>query len=55
MNEQLDGPIVRNWFGDIHQRPRVVVKPNRVEEIVAVLKNPEKYPSPIRPVGSNIP
>jgi FAD/FMN-containing dehydrogenase len=53
MNEQLDGPKVRNWFGDIHSQPRVVVKPTKVEEIVAVLKNPEKYPSPVRAVGSN--
>lgn len=53
MNEQLDGPKIRNWFGDIHSQPRVVVRPSRVEEIVAVLTNPEKYPSPIRPVGSN--
>ena len=52
MTEQL-GPHVRNWFGDIHSQPRVVVKPASVEEIVAVLKNPAKYPSPVRPVGSN--
>ncbi len=53
MNEQLNGPKVRNWFGDIHSQPRVVVRPTTVEEIVAVLKNPQKYPSPVRAVGSN--
>ena len=53
MIEQLDGPTVSNWFGDIHSQPRVVVKPTTVEEIIAVLKNPAKYPSPVRPVGSN--
>jgi FAD/FMN-containing dehydrogenase len=53
MNEQLDSPNVSNWFGDISSQPRVVVKPTTVEEIIAVLKNPAKYPSPVRPVGSN--
>jgi|GEM_PF-204818 len=53
MNEQLDRPKVSNWFGDVLSQPRVVVKPATVEEIVAVLKNPEKYPSPVRAVGSN--
>lgn len=52
MNEQI-GPKVSNWFGDIHTEPRVVVKPTSVEEIIAVVKNPARYPSPIRPVGSN--
>ena len=52
MNEQR-GPVVNNWFGDIQTRPRVVVKPTTVEEIVAVLRNPDKYPSPVRAVGSN--
>jgi hypothetical protein len=52
MNEQL-GPLVSNWFGDIQSQPRVVVKPTTVEEIIAVLKNPGRYPSPVRPVGSN--
>jgi hypothetical protein len=52
MNEQRS-PIVKNWFGDIETRPSVVVKPTTVEEIVAVLKNPDKYPSPVRAVGSN--
>jgi FAD/FMN-containing dehydrogenase len=53
MDEQLNGPTVTNWFGDIHSQPRVVVKPSSVEEIVEVLKNRDKYPSPVRAVGSN--
>lgn len=52
MQEQM-GPRVSNWFGDIQSEPRVVVKPTTVDEIVAVLKNPGRYPSPVRPVGSN--
>lgn len=52
MNEQLDGPRVTSWFGDFYSQPRVLVKPTKVEEIVEVLKNPDKYPSPVRAVGS---
>jgi FAD/FMN-containing dehydrogenase len=44
---------VTNWFGDIVQHPQVVVEANTVEDIIAVLKDPDKYPSPVRAVGSN--
>jgi FAD/FMN-containing dehydrogenase len=44
---------VTNWFGNIISHPSVVVEANTVEDIVAVLKDPLKYPSPVRVVGSN--
>ena len=44
---------VTNWFGDLVSHPQVMVEPNSVEDIIAVLKNPGKYPSPVRAVGSN--
>ena len=44
---------VQNWFGSIVSSPRVVVEVGSVEEIVAILKDPERYPSPVRAVGSN--
>jgi FAD/FMN-containing dehydrogenase len=44
---------VTNWFGDLVSHPQVLVEPSSTEEIVAVLKNPGKYPSPVRAVGSN--
>jgi hypothetical protein len=44
---------VTNWFGNITSRPAVVVDANTVDDIVAILKNPAKYPSPVRAVGSN--
>ncbi len=44
---------VRNWFGSIMSSPRVIVEAESVDEIVAILKDHERYPSPVRAVGSN--
>src|ERR1035437_3108247 len=44
---------VTNWFGDIVSHPQVVVDANSVQDIIDVLTNPAKYPSPVRAVGSN--
>lgn len=44
---------VTNWFGDIVSHPQVIVDANSVDDIVAVMKNPESYPAPVRAVGSN--
>ena len=44
---------VTNWFGNIVSHPRVIVDADSVADIVAVLKDPEKYPAPVRAVGSN--
>ena len=46
-------PVVTNWFGDLASHPKVIVEANSVDDIIAVLTNPEKYPSPVRAVGSN--
>jgi FAD binding domain/D-arabinono-1,4-lactone oxidase len=46
-------PTVTNWFGDITSNPAVVVQAASVDDIVAVLKNPAQFPSPVRAVGSN--
>lgn len=46
-------PTITNWFGDITSNPAVVVQATSVDEIVAVLKDPDRYPSPVRAVGSN--
>lgn len=43
---------VTNWFGDLVTHPKVVVEANSVEDIVAVLTDPGRYPSPVRAVGS---
>jgi UDP-N-acetylenolpyruvoylglucosamine reductase len=44
---------VHNWFGDITSSPYVVTQPESVEDLIAILEDTEKYPSPVRAVGSN--
>jgi FAD/FMN-containing dehydrogenase len=44
---------VTNWFGDLVSHPQVIVDVNSVDDIVTVLKDSAKYPSPVRAVGSN--
>jgi hypothetical protein len=44
---------VTNWFGNIVSQPAVIVDAASVDDIVAVVKNPGKFPSPVRAVGSN--
>src|SRR5262245_12159491 len=44
---------VKNWFGDVVSHPAVVVDANSVDDIVAVMTNRDRYPSPVRAVGSN--
>jgi len=44
---------VTNWFGDQVSHPQVVVDAASVDDIVAVFKDPAKYPSPVRGIGSN--
>lgn len=46
-------PTVTNWFGDLTSNPQVVVEVTSPEEIVSILKDPVKYPSPVRAIGSN--
>lgn len=44
---------VSNWFGDIISHPAVIVDANSVDDIVATLKDTQRFPSPVRAVGSN--
>lgn len=44
---------VTNWFGNIVSHPAVIVDANSVDDIIAVMKDPVKYPAPVRAVGSN--
>ena len=44
---------VRNWFGDIASHPAEIVEAQSPEDIITVLTNPERYPSPVRATGSN--
>ena len=42
-----------NYDGSITSSPQQLVHPETVQEIQAVLKDPGKYPSPVRAMGSN--
>lgn len=44
---------VTNWFGDVVSHPAVVVDAHSVDDIVGVVTHPDRYPSPVRAVGSN--
>jgi FAD/FMN-containing dehydrogenase len=44
---------VTNWFGNIVSHPNVIVDAHSVGDIIAIMKDPVKYPSPVRAVGSN--
>ena len=46
-------PTVTNWFGDLVSHPQVVVEANSTADVIAILKDPVKYPSPVRAIGSN--
>src|SRR5579863_4576517 len=43
---------VTNWFGDIVSHPRMVVDAHSSDDLVAILKDPATYPSPVCAVGS---
>jgi FAD/FMN-containing dehydrogenase len=43
---------VTNWFGDLASHPAVVVEAASTDEVVAILRNPDRYPSPVRAIGS---
>jgi FAD/FMN-containing dehydrogenase len=53
LREFMATNTVTNWFGNIVSHPAVIVDANSVDDIVAVMKDPLKYPSPVRAVGSN--
>src|SRR6188508_2675 len=45
-------PDVRNWFGDLSWEASALVEARSVDDIVAAMRDEEKYPSPVRGRGS---
>jgi len=45
-------PTITNYDGSISTTPQKVVKPTTVEEIQAVLSQPDAFPSPVRAMGN---
>ncbi|PWT80064.1 MAG: hypothetical protein C5B57_12840 [Blastocatellia bacterium] len=46
------GTSLTNYDGSIVVEPQQVVRPETVEEIQAILRHPDRYPSPVRAMGS---
>jgi len=44
---------IHNWGKDIYSYPAVVVTPRSVHELQQIMRDTERYPSPVRAVGSN--
>jgi FAD/FMN-containing dehydrogenase len=51
--QEMENQQVRNWFGSIVSFPSVVTEAENIQDIIAIVQDTEKYPSPIRAVGSN--
>jgi FAD binding domain len=49
----MTGIEVHNWGKDVYSFPATVVAPESLEELIAIMKDKEKYPAPVRAVGSN--
>jgi len=46
------GRTIRNWNGSDLSHPRVVAVPRDVDDLVAILKDRDTYPAPLRAGGS---
>jgi hypothetical protein len=44
---------VQNWFGNVTSSPQVIVEPENVQEICAIMQDAHKYPGPVRAIGSH--
>lgn len=53
MDTDKTAPELVNWDGSIVMRPHVIAYPATVDELVAIMKDTARYPSPVRAVGSN--
>jgi FAD/FMN-containing dehydrogenase len=47
------GPPVWNWAHEVVSHPRLVVEARSVDDVVRVVKDHTRYPSPVRAHGSN--
>src|ERR671925_1356137 len=37
-----------NWFGDLVTHPQAIVEARSIEDVVAAVRDPERFPSPVR-------
>jgi FAD/FMN-containing dehydrogenase len=45
-------PATVNWYGDITCFEGALQRPKNESEVVAIMKDAQRYPSPVRPMGS---
>jgi FAD/FMN-containing dehydrogenase len=45
--------FVRNHAGTMSARPRIIVRPKRVEDLQIIVSDAKKFPSPVRVIGAN--
>lgn len=43
---------MRNWDGSVTSRPAAIARPANVSEIISIVTNSKKFPSPVRAVGA---
>lgn len=43
---------IRNWSDSLETRPAALARPTSVEEVVEIVRDRARYPSPLRPMGS---
>ncbi|HXA51976.1 MAG TPA: FAD-binding oxidoreductase [Candidatus Acidoferrum sp.] len=43
---------ITNWFGDLSSQPAVIAEATSTAEVIAILRDPVRYPSPVRAIGS---
>src|ERR1044071_6420400 len=48
-----EAPALVNWDGSVVQPPAAIAYPRNVDDLVAIMRDPQSYPSPIRAIGSN--
>ena len=46
-------PTLSNWFGEISYVPESLEVARHVDDIIRIVKNPQRYPSPVRAKGSH--
>ncbi|WP_225411340.1 FAD-binding oxidoreductase [Stigmatella hybrida] len=58
MEQTIDGmkivtaEPVSNWFNDIHTHPRVIAYPTHPRHLQRIVRDTQRFPSPLRAVGS---
>lgn len=50
--KRIEGRDVRNWYGDIVCHPTILVIPESESDVIEIMRDNSRFPSPVRPMGS---